>query len=490
MTKMNRIPVKARNAKLSAAIACALFGAALLSSASVFAQEPDYEQTERERLAAEDRRLRREEAMISIELRREEAELAAESARMRAEELRAETERLREEAQSSRETLREEQVREYARVREELSRTHQELRRASQEVARAHRDLALAENRNLSSRAINLGDRAMLGVVLGGPTNDGIRVVGLSPDGPAERAGIQTGDILTSIRGESLSPDEDLPSPQHVVFQVMSDLGEGEEVLVEALREDKRIEFMVKPEKREPASWASYIRLPAAPSAPTAPSNPVNAVSETAPAAPNAPSSPDAPEVLLETIEVPPVDTAALVAEAELLAEEFEQIRMVVADGLAPLGYAFEYEFGEMDFAFDERAFSEIGAQALNEASVWFGTPATMGVRFVELNEGLGAYFGAERGVLVLDAPGDNPLNLKAGDVILSIGKEDVSATSDVVRALRDYQAGDTVTLTIRRHQRDESLSGTMPDSRFGVISREFIQGDTEVEILPEVAVD
>ncbi len=528
MTKMNRKnlmskSVAPRNA-VRYAIASALFGSALLSSAPMLAQDRDYEQVERQRLAAEEQRLRseeariaaekqreeaelvaeeqrlrREQALMAVELRREEAELAAESARLRAEELRAETERLRDEAQMNRETMREEQAREFARVREELSRTHQELRRASQEVARAHRDLALAEDRSVRTRVINLGDRAMLGVILGGPIQEGIRIVGVSPDGPAERAGIQTGDVLVSIRGESLAQGERRRAARDVVYEVMSDLGENEEILVEVLRDGERLEFMVKPDKREPTSWASYIRLPAAPAAPSAPSAPgfptapavsVAPSSPSAPGAPSAPTAPESPEILLGTLDVPPVDAVALIAEAELLAEEFEQIRMVVADGTMPPGYAFEYEFGEMDFTFDEQAFSEIGAQALSEASVWFGTPATLGVRFTELNPGLGAYFGAEQGVLVLDAPEDNALQLKAGDVIVRIGGEEIRATADVVRALRDYETGDTVTLAIRRNQRDEDLSAIMPENRLGFISREFIQSDGEVEIMPEIATE
>ena len=521
MTKMNRKSLNAKSVMpvpalstapkrvLTVAIASTLFGSFLLASTPMLAQERDSEQVERQRLAAEEQRLRseeariaaemqreeaelaaeernlrREQALMAVELRREEAELAAESARLRAEELRAETELLREEAQMNRETMREEQAREFARVREELSRTHQELRRASQEVARAHRDLALAEDRSVRTRVINLGDRAMLGVILGGPIQEGIRIVGVSPDGPAERAGIQTGDVLVSIRGESLAQGERRRSARDVVYEVMSDLGENEEILVEVLRDGERLEFMVKPDKREPTSWASYIRLPAAPAAPTAPSAP------TAPAAATAPSAPAAPEILLETLDVPPVDAAALMAEAELLAEEFEQIRMVVADGTMPPGYAFEYEFGEMDFDPGDQEFSEIGAQALSEASVWFGTPATIGIRFTQINPGLGAYFGADHGVLVLEAPEDNALQLQAGDVIQRIGREEIRATADVVRALRDYEAGDSVTVAIRRDHRDEEIDAIMPENRFGFISKEFIRSDGEVEITPEIATE
>jgi len=428
------------------------------------AAEREREVAEETRVREEEIRRRQQEILASIELRRADAERAAEEARMRAEELRFETERMREEAEFSRhesEEMRAEQAREFARAREEISRTHRELRRASQEVAHAHRDLMLAEDRRLRTRVINLGDRAMLGVILGNTTPEGIEIVGLSPDGPAERAGIQTGDVLVSLRGESLAADGENSSARDAVMEVMSDVENGEEIAADVLRDGKQWSFMVEPEKREPASWASYIRLPEAVVAPTEPGSPA--------AAPTAPTAPVAPHIRLETISVPPLDAAALASDAEALVKQFETIRATIADEDGALSYEYAFDLG--DFEFDHEAFSEIGAHALSEASVWFGTAATSGIRFSAINEDLGAYFGADRGVLVLDAPETNVFGLRAGDVVLKIGGDDVNGTADIVRALRGFDAGETVTLAIKRNKREQNLEGVMPDNRVGFLA-------------------
>lgn len=443
------------NFKLGPAIALTLLASMVSAAVPVNAAEPDEAAEALRQMEVERLRARREEMMQAIEQSRMEAEQAAEQARVKAEQLRVEAEQVRIEAedmmlQSAAE--REEHMRQLEQARREISRTHRELRRASQEVARAHRELALAEDRRVRAQLINLGDRAMLGVILGNVTDDGIQIIGLSPDGPAERAGLQTGDVLVSLRGENLARAEGR-SAREVIFDVMRDIDEGEEIAVTVLREGKRWDFMVKPDKREPASWASYIRLPEVPEVVVAP----DAVD---------PADPP-PHVRIERIEVPPIDTAALAAEALAVTEELEAFKAVIADGA--MDYTIEYDFG--DFEFDTQAFSDIGAMALSDASVWFGSPSTRGIRFAELNEGLGAYFDSDHGVLVLDAPADNAFGLEAGDVVLKIGEDDVNETSDIVRALRDYDAGDAIRIAIKRNKREQSLEAVMPENRLGLIN-------------------
>ena len=481
MMKQIRVIETMKNIRTQILTGMTLALSLVLVSPALIAQN---EAPEREPLseAEQEEMLRTREAQLaSIEKSRREVERNAEEARQRAEAIRQEAEQLRaESAQMARQSSEAHEAAraELAKEREELSRVHRELRRATQEVARAHRELSMAENQRTRSYTINLGDRAVLGVVLGRQIDEGLVIVGISPDGPAERAGIERDDVLISIRGEDLSRDADQAS-RRTISEVMNDIGDGEEISVEVLRDGQLLDFMIKPEKREPTSWASRIRLP----------DPV--VAPTAPSAPHAPDAPDAPHVVIEQIAIPPVDTSAIAAEALALAEEMKSIQLVIADGVSDASsYSYSFDMDSSDFVFDTEAFSEFGSLAMEEAHVWFGSGATMGLRFAEMNEGLAGYFDTEDGVLVLEASDDNEFGLEAGDVLLQIGDSDINSTADFVRALRDHDSGDEVDILIRRKKRDVILDVVIPDNRLGLFDYEFFSDDGHTTLARKIIAD
>lgn len=85
------------------------------------------------------------------------------------------------------------------------------------------------------------------------------------------------------------------------------------------------------------------------------------------------------------------------------------------------------------------------------------------GVRLVSLSPGLGRYFGAARGVLVVQAARGNPLQLEDGDVIQSV---DGQATADVDAALDLLAAVDTdgrALLEVLRDGRARNIEVTLP---------------------------
>jgi serine protease Do len=52
--------------------------------------------------------------------------------------------------------------------------------------------------------------RAWLGLTLAAPAGSGADVIGVRPGGPADRAGLRTGDVVTEIRGRDLRTERDL----------------------------------------------------------------------------------------------------------------------------------------------------------------------------------------------------------------------------------------------------------------------------------------
>lgn len=338
---------------------------------------------------------------------------------------------------------------EMERAREELSRAHRELREASREIAAAHRALARDREALELERELNLGDRAVIGVVLGKESTEGVKIIGVSPDGPAERAGLQAGDVLVSIRGESLGGQEGSKG-RETLFRAMDEVESGETIAVVVKRDGESLDFEVTAERREPSSWQTIIRIPDVPVAAAAPSAPVP------------------PHVAVERIEVPHIDHEALNARIEAINEELEAKRFLF---VSPDGeeISIEQEFVlPEDFDIDIAEFSGLAGEALREANIWFGMPFAQGLALAEVNEGLGAYFKTDRGVLVLQARVDNAYQLEAGDVVLDIDSRPVNSPADLMRALREIEPGSEIELTIKRDRKDKTLSVVMPENRLG----------------------
>jgi S1-C subfamily serine protease len=82
---------------------------------------------------------------------------------------------------------------------------------------------------------------------------------------------------------------------------------------------------------------------------------------------------------------------------------------------------------------------------------------------FASLTPGLGRYFGAEQGVLVVRAPADASLGLQDGDVIVTIGGREPENGRHAMRILRSYQPGEAVELKILRDRRARKLNARVP---------------------------
>lgn len=377
-----------------------------------------------------------ERARVGAESARAEAVKAAEMARHTTERLRAERSRERAEGQRevSAERAREKALeeKELARAREELSKAHRELREATRDVARAHRDLTQVREVRQVIRQVNLGDRAVIGVVLGSQSAEGVEVIGISPDGPAERAGMQQGDTLVSIRGVELTDNE---QAREAVFEVMQETADGEELTVVVERDGDSREYVVTAETREPRGWQSVIRIPE-----------IEVIEEV-----SGPRS-----VIVERIEVPDVDQESLAQRMAELATRVEEMKY---------NYVISDDGSEVHF---EHEFSDLGGSAMSEANAWFGLHHAHGLELAPINEDLGSYFKTDRGVLVISAREDNAYQLKSGDVILSVDSTDVNSPSDMMRALRDLEPGSEIELEIKRDRRGRKLQVTLPENRLG----------------------
>lgn len=98
-----------------------------------------------------------------------------------------------------------------------------------------------------------------------------------------------------------------------------------------------------------------------------------------------------------------------------------------------------------------------------------FGGPARMGVRLQSLGDQLAEYFGVgeRKGALVTSVREDSPAEaagLRAGDVIVGVGGDEVEDPGDVLRAVRSAEPGAT-SVSIVRDGEERSVTVELPES-------------------------
>jgi len=419
--------------------------AGLVSAATVSADEEAAVQAEKAKLKAEEARL---QAQLEAEHKKalanvKEQRLAAETSMVKArKQLRVVAEE-RERASEADQRAQTARQAEMTQMHEELEYARRQLRETSREIARVNRDVARARASDGSARyVIRSADRPLIGVILGDADDVGFKVIGVSPDGPSERAGIKQGDVIVALGGSVLAAIDEEGDARDGLGIAMKEIKAGEPVIISVERGDQTLDLTVVPEVREPLTWQFETRF------------------STAAAAPGSPASPASPSrvISIERINVPQIDTEALTEQIEQIRIEIEERGALMESGeFAPHSDHYEFEFHEL---------SEMGDFALHDANVWFGLPMTRGLKLAEIDPDLGEYFKTDRGVLVLKARTDNDLQLESGDVILQVGDTEVNSPAEFMRALRDFHSGDEFEIDIKRDRKDRTLKTVMPDSQ------------------------
>ncbi len=88
---------------------------------------------------------------------------------------------------------------------------------------------------------------------------------------------------------------------------------------------------------------------------------------------------------------------------------------------------------------------------------------AMSSLELVTLTPGLGEYFGADKGVLVVRAPKDGTLQLQEGDVIQAIGSREPTSGAHATRILASYQPGENVSIKVLRRRKVVTLNASFP---------------------------
>ncbi len=92
-----------------------------------------------------------------------------------------------------------------------------------------------------------------------------------------------------------------------------------------------------------------------------------------------------------------------------------------------------------------------------------FGSPLA-DLELAPLNPELGRYFGTGEGVLVINVPADSHLGLKPGDVVFAVDGRKVRAPPQLFRVLESYEPGEEFKLDVMRMKKRETVTGSVAE--------------------------
>ncbi len=269
---------------------------------------------------------------------------------------------------------------------------------------------------DLAFGAWQVPPRPMLGVTLDTELDRrletvGARVADVLRDGPADEAGIREGDVIVSVDGHALSDalddalerrfDDDRSFPAQRLVALARELDEGEPVEVVVERDGETRAFTVTPREVAERDWPRSVIF-------------------------RGPGPQAMREYRLRMGDM-----------AERMRDVNEHLR-------------------EMDL-------SGLRDQARRQGQVFrLRDGSVRGLDLVELNAGLGAYFGTESGVLVADVDDDSGLGLRPGDVVSAVDGREIEDVSELRRVLRSYREGEEIKFRIWRDGAETTVTGTI----------------------------
>lgn len=119
----------------------------------------------------------------------------------------------------------------------------------------------------------------------------------------------------------------------------------------------------------------------------------------------------------------------------------------------------------------------------------WVGS-AWGSMELVELNEGLGKYFGTDTGLLVVSAPELDGVELKDGDVIQSIDGREPTDVRHAMRILSSYESGESLELGIMRDKKKRTIKVDIPENQRGALFAPPAAKPARVPLPPRPAPD
>jgi C-terminal processing protease CtpA/Prc len=267
------------------------------------------------------------------------------------------------------------------------------LREAEERMEQAAREIAELASERLPDmatikRRFAFSNKPRIGITIDGSESsgavEGVAIGGVTPESPADDAGLRAEDVITAVNGESMTAASSTAANK-LLLDFMQGVEEGDVLTVEYLRNGNigSVELSPRVIEMHAFSW------------------------------------------------VPDVD---------------HDFNVYIPD--AP-DFVREFKFG--------RGFPFMGG-------------AWGSMELVELNAGLGRYFGTDTGLLVISAPKSESLELQEGDVIQTIDGREPTDVRHAMRILNSYESGESLKLGIMRDKKKRTLNVEVPADHHGAL--------------------
>mgnify|MGYP001378621777 CR=1 FL=1 len=269
-------------------------------------------------------------------------------------------------------------------IRAKLAEAREQLRAAARQVAELSREIA---GRQPIGRRYFYGfdggfDKPRLGIVAG-EDDDGVRVLSVTPQSPADEAGLESGDVIVKLDGQPLAGDNPAARLNDFIARLGA-LDEGTAVKLTYRRAGAETTVEATPRKLEGFA-----------------------------------------------LTLPPLELAPLL---EGLSESLPKI-----DFSAP--HPFVYRMHRPGWPWRE-------------------------LELVELDAELGAYFGRDAGILIVEVPEHFGDALQRGDILLNIDGREVRDIDHAFRIFQSYEPDESIHIEVLRHARQIDVTVNAPAAK------------------------
>jgi hypothetical protein len=279
-----------------------------------------------------------------------------------------------------------------------------------------------------------IGLRPVIGVVLARDATRGVQIAGVTPDGPAAKAGLRRGDRLLSVDGKALDAQV-ADTRVEDARNALQNAGDKRPITLVYERDGKRDSVSLTPQRDARLMVFGQD---------------------------GAMFSPEGRTVILRRIgdggETVTEDVYGLAPPAGGGREVQRIVRRVGPDGEVKVDDEDVEILIERTLANAQHA--RPGQMQFVEAFRWNG------LNLASVDAKLGRYFGTDSGVLVLSA-GPNLGTLEAGDVIRRIEGAPVNTPREAMAALRGKPEGSSVRVEYLRDRKSASATLKVPQADF-----------------------